>query len=109
MSSASVAAALRLLDDPKPSGQAESPARHMASTVRALDATRDLIIALRLCHKALNRARGEVDENAYELVTRMAQHLYCMSALATQMKEGVDRCAQERAAFWNGRRQNGRG
>ena len=109
MSSNSVAAALKLLDDPKPSEKTASPARHMASTVRALDATRDLIVALRLCHKALNCARGEVDENAYELVTRLSQHLYCMSALATQMKEGVDRCAQERVAFWNGRRQDRRG
>ena len=78
-----------------------SPARHLDSTVRAVDATRDLIVSLRLCEKALNCARGEVDEEAYALVTKMSQHLYCVGELAKQLRQQVDRCAQERVAFWN--------
>ena len=89
------------LKAPKPA----SPARHLDSTVRAVDAARDLVVALRLCDKALNSARGEVDEQAYALVTRMSQHLYCVSELAKQLQQEVERCAAERVAFWNDKRR----
>ncbi len=77
-----------------------SPARHLDSTVRVLDATRDLIVALHLCDKALNRARSEVDENGYPMVSKMSQHLFCMSELAKQLQQQVEECAQDRVAFW---------
>lgn len=81
-----------------------SPARHFDSTVRAVDAVRDLIVALHLCEKALNRVRSEVDDEAYPLVSKMSEHLYCVRELAKQLQRQVDLCAQERAAFWNRQR-----
>jgi hypothetical protein len=85
------------LKAPKPA----SPARHLDSTVRAVDAARDLIVALRLCEKVLNRARGEVDEEGQAMVSKMSQHLYCAGELAKQLQRHVDLLAQERVAFWN--------
>ena len=80
-----------------------SPARHLDSTIRAVDAARDLFVALRLCEKALNRVRGEVDDEAYPLVSKMSEHLYCVGELAKQLQRQIDQCAQERVAFWNRR------
>ena len=85
------------------SNRPSSPAQHLDSTVRALDAARDLIVAVRLCEKALSRARSEVDEKSYSLVSRMSQHLYCVAELAKQLQHKVDQCAEERVAFWKGR------
>jgi len=82
-----------------------SPARHLDATVRAVDAARDLLVALRLCEKALNRMRGEVDDEGYPMVSRMSQHLYCVGELAKQLQRHVDLCAQERVAFWNSNRR----
>ncbi|HEX9397040.1 MAG TPA: hypothetical protein VF943_09935 [Burkholderiales bacterium] len=70
------------------------------SDVRALDVSRDLIIALRMCEKVLHRARNEVDESSLALVARMSQHLYCMSELAKQVQQQqVDKCTPEGVAF----------
>jgi hypothetical protein len=80
-----------------------SRARHLDSTVRALEAARDLIVALRLCEKSLAGAREEVDEEAYALVSRMSQHLYCVGELARLLQAQVNRCAEERAEFWKPR------
>ena len=91
------------LDFTRKAKASTSPARHLGSTVRAVDAARDLIVALRLCDKALDSARGEVDEEGYAMVSRMSQHLYCMSELAKQLQQQVDKCAQERVAFWKHR------
>lgn len=76
---------------------------HLDSTMRALAASRDLIVALRMCDKAMHRVRNEVNDQAASLASRMSEHLYCVNQLAKQLRQEIEQCAEERMRFWNRR------
>ena len=86
----------------RPSGPARRP-QHLDATARALEASRDLLVLMRMCDKAMRRMRDEATDNAFNLASRMSQHLYCMSELAKQLQQEVDKTAEARMAFWNKR------
>ncbi|HEX9395416.1 MAG TPA: hypothetical protein VF943_01635 [Burkholderiales bacterium] len=83
-----------------------SPGRrivHLDSTRRALEASRDILVLMCMCNKAMARIRNEVNEPASTLASKMSQHLYCVDELAKQLRREIELLADDRLSFWERR------
>jgi hypothetical protein len=61
------------------------------STVRALDATSDLIELLRLAHGAIQRAQAEANGEAYQVACRLSRHMHYMRKVAELLRHEIER------------------
>jgi hypothetical protein len=75
-------------------------ARHSATTLRALDASREIVDLLKSCEKAVFQAKVNVDKDALEIVARISQSLAAVSELAELLHDRVNQSAHERSGFW---------
>ena len=75
-------------------------ALHSTATLRALDASAELMDLLKGCERVVHQANMNVEEDALEIVARISQSIAGASELAALLHCQVKRSAHERSGFW---------
>lgn len=75
-------------------------ALHSTATLRALDASAELVDLLKGCERAIRQANMNVEKDALEIVARISQSVAGASELAELLHCQVKQSAHERSGFW---------
>lgn len=75
-------------------------ALHSTATLRALDASTELMDLLKGCERVIHQANMNVEKDALEIVARISQNIAGASELAEFLHYQVKQSAHERSGFW---------
>ena len=74
--------------------------QHSAATLRALEASRELIERLKDCEKAVYQLHVNIDSDSLDLVGQVSENLASAGVLAELLQCRVKRFAHESSGFW---------